>query len=373
LLLHDKLDRWLYAEPALPAEQRERALAALRGYRRAAEEHLARPAQFPFPISFWLSKRLFFEKMLCDENESAGRRLADVGAHLATGTRLKLNLRGQPAALYTISGVEGSGKSTQARALESAFRQCHELRVRYVWSRGGSSVLAGRLIRLGKQVMGATSAQRSAISEKQPVAGEAAREAEREALLRRPLARRLWPWLILLDATWTYFRKVRWPLWRGQIVLCDRYTPDTLAELGARLNDVDIADHLAGRLLRWLNPRPKLAWYLDTPAAVARERQPTEVQQGTLELAERCAGVYNRLFSTYPLQVADGTEPAEMLSDRLVYETLTDYFDGFWSLLNGLLLSNPKACSRGGARATELPARPQPMPFARTDAWRDAP
>ncbi len=363
LLLHDRLDRWLYAGPALPAAQRAQAEARLGGYRRGAAAHLAQPARFPFPISFLLSKRLFFEKILTDENEAPARRLADAATHLVTGTRLKLRLRGQSGRLITVSGVEGSGKSTQARALESAFRQCNELRVRYVWSRGGASRLAAGMIRVGKRLVGPPSPVPDGRGRAEGDGDEAAREAAREALFRRPLARRLWPWLILLDATWTYARQVGWPRRRGEIVLCDRYVPDTLAELGARLRDARIAERPAGRLLRWLNRRPDCAWYLDVPAEAARQRQPAEVQQGTLELAERCAGVYNNLLSSYPLRVVDGAAPAERLSDRLIYETLTDYFDSFWSLLNGLLLSNPKASSRGGARATELPARPAPMPY----------
>jgi thymidylate kinase len=242
--------------------------------------------------------------------------------------------------------------------------------VRYVWSRGGASALAAGLIRLGKALVGPHPPLHPSLSRQERVRegpgegeGEAEREAAREAMFRRPLARRLWPWLILLDATWTYGRQVGWPLRRGQIVVCDRYVPDTLAELGARLHDARIAERPAGRLLRWLNRRPHCAWYLALPAEVARKRQPAEIQQGTLELAERCAGVYNALLSSYALRIVDGAAPADALSDRLVYETLTDYFDNYWSLLNALLLSNPKACSRGGARATDLPARPAPMPY----------
>jgi len=238
--------------------------------------------------------------------------------------------------------------------------------VRYVWSRGGASALAAGMIRLGKALVGPhpSPASPTPVSDGSGRgADEAEREAEREALFRRPLARRLWPWLILLDASWTYLRRVRWPLWQGRIVVCDRYVPDTLAELGARLGDEEIAGSLAGRLLRWLNPRPTRAWYLDVPAGVARQRQPAEIRQGTLELAERQAGVYNRLIRMHLLCPVDASGPAEAIADRLVYETLTDYFDHYGTLINGLLLSNPKPISsqRSALSAQQSAEGPSPV------------
>ncbi|MGC8827801.1 MAG: nucleotidyltransferase family protein, partial [Anaerolineae bacterium] len=136
LLAYDKLERELYAAPALPVEQRQRAERALQGiWQRPAREHLAGPAQFPLPVRFAFSKGLFFAKMLSDENVPWPARLADAGTHLVTGTKLKLHLHSQPAMLVAISGVDGSGKTTQARALAHAFARCG-LRARYVWGRG---------------------------------------------------------------------------------------------------------------------------------------------------------------------------------------------------------------------------------------------
>ena len=364
LLLYDKLDRWLYAEPAMPAGQSDRAWTLLGGRRRRqVEAYLAQRELFPFPIGFIFSKRLFFEKMLRDENERWSRRLADVGTHLVTGSKLKLRLKSQPKMLVSVSGVDGSGKSTQAKAIQHAFDQC-AIRTRGVWSRGAASPLAAGLIRLGKRLVGGKVGGQ--LDEDQSL-DEAQREAQRDALFRRPAARRLWPWLILVDLTWTYLRKVRWPLLRGRVVICDRYVPDALAEMGGRLEDKQIAETLPGRLLRRLNPRPRRTFYLELSPAAARRRQPAEVQQGTLELAERQVAVYNHLLERGYTRRVDGTLAPEMISDWLVYDTLTDYFDRYRTLVNGLLLSNPKACSRGGDRAAELPARPAPMPFTPTD------
>ena len=368
LLLYDKLDRALYAEPLFPSDQIAHAWSLLGGRRRQqAEAYLALDARYPFPVGFVFSKLLFFEKMLRDENETWPTRLADVGTHLVTGTKLKLRLKSQPAMLVSVSGVDGSGKSTQARSIQHAFDQC-AIKTRYVWSRGGASALAGGLIRMGKRLIGARRESPATTA-----SGEAGKETAREELFRQPAARRLWPWLILADLTWTYLRKVHLPLWRGRVVVCDRYVPDALAEMGGRLDRPRIGETLAGRLLRGLNPRPRRAYYLELDANAARRRQSSEVQQGTLELAERQVAVYNRLLERNDLHAVDGNSAPEQISDRLVYETLTDYFDHYRTLLNGLMLSNPKACSRGGDRATDLPARPAPMPFdSSPDDNRDA-
>lgn len=356
LLMLDKLDRSLYQSPAVPPAQVERAWESLPArWRRVTERHLAREVHFPFPIGFGFSKLLFFEKMLRDENEHWTARLSHVGRHVVTGTKLKLGVRSQPAWLISFSGVDGSGKSTQARIMERAFAQCG-LKVRYVWSRGGASPLAAGLIRLGKRLLGERShdTQSDSIGEQ---------EETRAKRFRHPLARRLWPWLILLDLTWTYGRAVRWPLLRGYVVICDRYIPDALAECGAWLEDDRVERRWAGRLLRALNPRARYAFYLDVAPAVARARQPAASQQGTLELAERQVAVYNRLIERGHLQRVNGVGSPEMISDRLVYHTLTEYFDHYGTWLNKLLLSNPKPCSRGETRAVTLPARPAPMPF----------
>jgi thymidylate kinase len=360
LLLYDRLDRSLYAGPLLPGEQIDRAWAHLGGRRRRqVEAYLAEDARFPFPIGFLFSKLLFFEKMLRDENEAWRTRLTDVGTHLVTGTKLKLRLKSQPAALITVNGVDGCGKSTQARAIQHAFDQC-AIKTRYVWSRGGASSLAAGVIRLGKRLI---SARRGESTAAERVGDAAGKEQARQELFRQPAVRRLWPWLILADLTWTYLRQARLRLWCGRVVVCDRYVPDALAEMGARLDRAHIERSLAGRLLRWLNPRPRRAYYLALDAGAARRRQPAELQQGTLELAEGQVAVYNRLVEEKFLQAVDGNLAPEMISDRLVYDALTDYFDRYRTLLNGLLLSNPKACSRGRDRAGELPARPAPMPF----------
>lgn len=357
LLAHDKIDRWLYAEPALPEAERRRAAETLRGpLRRQAEAHLTAEPNVPFPIRFLFSKTLFFEKMLRDENEPWGRRLGDVGTHLVTGIRQKLRLYSQPAMLVAISGVDGSGKSTQAGALEHAFKQC-ALRTRCVWGRGGATPFAGAIIRVGKRLLGRGRAAQRAD------AGEVDPETRRQALFRSPWARRLWPWLILVELTGYYFRRVRIPLWRGHVVICDRYTADALAEMAARLEDPAIPDRLPARLLRRLSPRPHMVIYLAIDPRLARERQPAHLQQGTPELAEHQAAMYNRLMQEEGAHVFDGTRRPEELSDAIVYDVLSDYFAGFHTFLNIFLLSNPKPCSAGREHPASLPPRPAPMPF----------
>ncbi len=358
LLAHDKLDGILYAAPALPAEQRERAEAVLHGiWRRPALAHLSGPAQFPLPVRFAFSKGLFFAKMLADENVPWPARLADVSTHLVTGTRLKLRLYSQPAMLVAVSGVDGSGKTTQVNALVHAFQRCG-LRARWVWSRGGSSALAGHLIALGKRLLGRKVGASAA--------GPASEEG-REEQFRHPLVRRLWPWLVWLDLTWQYLWKVRWPLWRGDVVVCDRYLLDALAEMGARLEDAGIFRRLPARLLIWLNPRPQKAFFLSVDPLKARARQPAEGQQGTQSLAQRQGEMYNVLVGKMGYVVVDGEDNAEQVSDRLVYEALSEYFAGFRTALNVLLLSNPKPNSAGREFPQHLPPRPVPMPFH----WRD--
>ena len=104
-------------------------------------------ALLPFRIPFWFSKGFSFAKLLRDPSRSPARRVKDLVTHTLYGIKLRLRIHSQPSMLVTINGVDGCGKTTQARALQSAFHTCH-LKADYVWYRGGSAGWLSSLLRL---------------------------------------------------------------------------------------------------------------------------------------------------------------------------------------------------------------------------------
>ena len=177
------------------------------------------------------------------------------------------------------------------------------------------------------------------------------REAERAALFRHPLARRLWPWLIALELGVSYLARVRWPLLRGEVVVVDRYVLSALMELAARLEQPEIARTPAARLLRLLAPRPDRAYWLDIPAEVALARKEGRESPDYLsQQAARLPALADELGSVR----LDGTQPADAISDRIITQTLRAYLDAHRTLLNGLFWANPRPLPRAWLAGGEL-------------------
>lgn len=342
----------------LPEPEVTRCRRRLAGPRRLwARRKPSQPNRLPFPVGFFFSKTLFFGKVLGDSGEPWRERLRGAVYHLLSGTRLKLRLEARRHFLVAFSGIDGSGKTSLARSVQRALRQCG-IRTRCVWHRAGSSGLSRVLIAGGKLLV-ATRAP----GVRAEVEAPAAREARRVELLRHPLVRALWQWLVLLELTWTYARKVRLPLILGKVVLCDRYTADAVADLGSRLGGEAPADTLPARLLRALNPTPDVAIYVCVPPEVARRRQAPEARQGTPELAERQAAVLGSIASGGGWTRVDGRPPLGQVVDRVVHDVLRRYASACRQPLRGLLRSGfePSRCE--GDPPLVLAPPPVPMPF----------
>jgi thymidylate kinase len=282
--------------------------------------------------------------MLADPTLSPRARLREALVHTIYGSRLRLHMRSQRPLLVALDGIDGCGKSTHAALLATAL-EISTVRHRVVWTRGGSSALLQPIIRLGKWVMGRGTGVRRQASD-DIVAGsraaslsEETREAERAAQFRHPLARTAWPWLIALELGLVYQWRVRWPLVRGCVVVADRYLISALTDLGARLDQPNVACSPAGRLLRWLAPRPHQAFWFDVPPDLALARRDGKASADLLlRQTERIRTVAAELDATR----LNATAPLAEQSDRLVTQVLGEYFDAHRTVLNTLFFANPR-------------------------------
>jgi thymidylate kinase len=337
LLLYSYQEEALYGQTLVPTSILEEAWQRTPSWARVVLERYiaARPvAATPLPIPFLFSKAFSYAKFWRDPSRSAARRAKDLLVHTAYGTKLRLHIHSQPAMLVTFSGVDGCGKTTQARALQSAVETCL-LRADYVWSRGGSAPWIAWLNRLIRRSTGVAQAQTT----------DAKVEMRRQQL-RSPWKRWAWSWLtageLLLQYTW----RVTLPLLRGRIVICDRYVDDALADWSAYFGEQAVEKRLAARLLRALTPRPRRAYWLDVPAEVAQSRSPDGLP-GPLVDAQSAA--YRRRADVGPtrlpfphaLQRLDGRRAREEISDQVVFETLSAYFADYWTFVNWLFWKNP--------------------------------
>ncbi|MBM4430300.1 MAG: hypothetical protein FJ026_08155 [Chloroflexi bacterium] len=301
--------------------------------------------QLPLRISFVFSKIFFYAKLVRDPTRSARRRLRDLAVHTGYGTKLRLHIHSQPAMLVTFSGVDGCGKTTQAEALQSAFETCL-IRANRVWSRGGSSSWLGVLTRWSKR--------HSSLESDQAAQSTSDKVLARQERFQSTWIRWGWSWLTAIELLWQYFWHVRIPLRMGRVVICDRYVYDALADWAAYFGEPRVEpegpplkgdlqglqgeQRLAARVLRWLCPRPHIAYWLDAPADVVQSRSADRLPKSFLEAQ---GAAYAHFASQFGLRRADGTTDKEDVSDQVVYEVLTSYFGDYHTLINQLFLKNP--------------------------------
>jgi len=305
----------------------EEAIAAL--WQEGQADDVGGVKQLPLRIPFVFSKIFFYTKLLRDPTRSDRRKLKDLAVHTANGSKLRLRIHSQPAKLVTFSGVDGSGKTTQAQALQSAFQTCH-LRAKHVWARGGSSRWIGLFTRWGRQ--NTTTAQPPT----SPQPSDPVRT--RQKRFRSPGLRWGWSWLTAVELLLQYTRHVTLPLILGRVVICDRYVYDALADWAAYFGEDAVEQRLAARVLRCLTPRPHISYWLDTPADVVQPRSTEPLPTAFLEAQ---SGAYGRMASLFGLQRLDGSRRKDEIADHVVYQVLSDYFADYHTVINRLFLKNP--------------------------------
>lgn len=318
---------------------------------RASGRRIATPLHIPFVFS----KAFSYAKLWRDPSRSALRRAKDLLVHTGYGVKLRLHIHSQPAMLVTFSGVDGCGKTTQARALQDAFETCL-VRADYTWSRGGSAGWIAFLNRWVRRLTGMPPPSSTQDAEGMTGQSTATCNAERTAAkvdtrrkqLRSPWKRWAWSWLTTIELLLRYTWRVTLPLLRGRVVICDRYVDDALADWSAYFGHAagrpqDVEKCCAAKVLRLLTPRPSRAYWLDVPAEVAQSRSPDGLPAHFLEAQ---SAAYRQMASerraaAYALQRLDGSRGWEEISDQVVYQVLSDYFAGYWTFINQLFWKNP--------------------------------
>lgn len=285
----------------------------------------------PLRIPFAFSKFFFYSKLLRDPTRSRRRKLKDLAVHTANGTKLRLRIHSQPRMLVTLSGVDGSGKTTQAKMLQSAFEVCH-LRVHSLWSRGGSAPWLQLFTRWARGTAEAD-CQLERTSEEHSLRKMRARQGR----FRSPLARWGWSWLTAIELLLRYTRRVTLPLVMGRVVICDRYIYDAFADWAAYF-DERAEQCGAARLLRLLSPRPQIAYWLQIPTHVAQSRSTAWLLESFLDSQTTA---YERMAAPYGLCRVEGSRDQEELADELVHQVLGRYFARYRTAINHVFLKNP--------------------------------
>jgi thymidylate kinase len=185
-----------------------------------------------------------------------------------------LRRRRRAGALVALSGLDGSGKSTQAEALARALAE-HGQAAALVWTRlewttlweGGGAL--ERLAAPAKLVLRARERKRQAAREwwSPPEGGAAAGVRERS-----PLVNGAWVLVVAVVHALAQRRSVAARLRAGELVVCDRYTLDAAVQLRRRYGPRR-RFRLQTQAMHLLSPRPRLAYFLDVDPALALARK----------------------------------------------------------------------------------------------------
>lgn len=208
--------------------------------------------------------------------------------------------------LFTFSGIDGAGKSTQIEMIELTLQQ-GGVPTKRVWARGGYTPLFAGL----KWIMRAMG--RGSL----PPPG---RTAQRETLLQSGWRRKVWLTIAIMDLALYYGLWVRGLRWFGFVVLSDRYLLDTELDFALNFPEDKVSRCGLWRFLGWVVPKPDAAFIflIDVEESLARSRVKNEPFPDSHEvLAARwkkydvaCkAGAYLRI---------DGTRPREEISTQLI-------------------------------------------------------
>jgi thymidylate kinase len=231
------------------------------------------------------------------------RDLRDSAAALPTRLR-------RPGAVVALSGIDGAGKSTQARALADALHRLgHDTVIQWAPLAGDPWLDAlARPVKRGLALIPALRPARQETTRPRGIVPNPGSELRR----RSPAIAWAWATLVALANGVEHARRSA-PRLNGQIVIFDRYELDSRVRLRLFYGE-DQPLRLQRRIIRALSPRPAAAFLLAIDAGVSLGRKD---DKWSPEELKRQARLYHEEHVALGVLELDGTRPAEELAAEI--------------------------------------------------------
>lgn len=201
--------------------------------------------------------------------------------------------------LIALSGIDGSGKSTQLEFIRNHLESRGESVV-CLWTRGGYTPGINALKVLIRKITG----------KKLPSSGPS---AKRDEIFKNRRIQRLWLVLAIFDLLRIYGFCLRWWSLAGKSVICDRYLWDTLIDFQILFPKIPVKDWWLWKFLVWCTPVPDRSVLLMIPLELSEVRckQKYEPFPDTPERRELRYGLYKIASTAGYWDVIDSTRPPD--------------------------------------------------------------
>lgn len=333
LLVQSFVEKNLYGKSLIESDQLEEMNSAIPKWMRTYlnKRVYSQKIRLPFKLPKVLGKTLHLVKTINDKTTTPAKKIHEMTV-VARGSlfvllfeKLKVNIRYQPKMLVTISGVDGSGKTTYTEILSDILDLC-ELKKRIVWSRVGSSnflrpfskmAYVFYYLKTGKEFRKNSNNFEESDARRKDLFGKSS------------VTKLIGVHLLLLEMLWQYSFKVALPLLRKKVVICDRYIYDTLVDITTRygIDPNDIEGKFFRNILTAIMPKPDIAYVLFIPHQEAISREKVDLAER--QLVKLQVSTYREIardFNLLQINTHDKTRITD-ISDEMIYEILTKYYE----------------------------------------------
>jgi thymidylate kinase len=225
----------------------------------------------------------------------------------------------QGSLLICFTGIDGSGKTTQAKLLLD-WLNSKDIKSIYIWSRGEVLTIRRIFLFFGRRFLGTTE---SKIASDEKAHSEY--QSRKSKLMGNSLVRILWSAMTYVEHLIQINLDIRRKMRDGCVVVCDRYLWDSSVDM-ATLNNKD-PQWLSGGFnsLVWkFVPKPTITFFIDIPPEEAMKRK-NDIP--SVNYVRERAEFYRYLAKCYSFSVINGCEDAATIQNEII-GTVNTYVEG---------------------------------------------